>query len=67
MSKSLQGTKTHTNLKEAFAGRLVPQDPSDEPASVLLDRIRQARPSPVSVNAKATGRSRKPRQSELFE
>jgi type I restriction enzyme S subunit len=29
-------------LKEAFAGRLVPQDPSDEPASVLLDRIRAA-------------------------
>jgi type I restriction enzyme S subunit len=27
-------------LAEAFAGRLVPQDPSDEPASVLLDRIR---------------------------
>ncbi len=30
-------------LKEAFAGRLVPQDPNDEPASSLLDRIRTAR------------------------
>jgi len=30
-------------LKEAFAGRLVPQDPNDEPASVLLDRIRKER------------------------
>jgi type I restriction enzyme S subunit len=27
-------------LREAFAGRLVPQDRADEPASVLLDRIR---------------------------
>lgn len=26
-------------LREAFAGRLVPQDPKEEPASVLLDRI----------------------------
>ncbi len=30
-------------LREAFAGNLVPQDPNDEPASVLLDRIRDAR------------------------
>jgi type I restriction enzyme S subunit len=30
-------------LKAAFEGRLVPQDPSDEPASVLLDRIRAER------------------------
>ena len=27
-------------LKRAFSGQLVPQDPNDEPASVLLDRIR---------------------------
>ena len=30
-------------LARAFAGKLVPQDPSDEPASVLLDRIRAPR------------------------
>ena len=30
-------------LKKAFEGKLVPQDPSDEPASVLLQRIRSTR------------------------
>ena len=30
-------------LKHAFEGRLVSQDPNDEPASLLLERIRVAR------------------------
>ena len=30
-------------LERAFRDELVPQDPSDEPASVLLDRIRAER------------------------
>lgn len=30
-------------LKRAFSGRLVPQEPNDEPASVLLERIKATR------------------------
>lgn len=32
-------------LKKAFSGQLVPQDPNDEPASVLLERIRAEKAS----------------------
>lgn len=34
-------------LKKAFSGKLVAQDPNDEPASVLLERIRSEKESPV--------------------
>lgn len=44
-------------LNAAFTGALVPQDPADEPASALLDRIRAAR-----VTAKAAPRKRAPRK-----
>jgi type I restriction enzyme S subunit len=33
-------------LKQAFTGRLVPQDPTDEPATALLARITAARAAP---------------------
>jgi len=35
-------------LKRAFEGRLVPQDPNDEPAEVLLARIQAKRIAPKS-------------------
>ena len=42
-------------LKRAFEGKLVPQDPNDEPASVLLARIQQEREA-QAAQAKATKR-----------
>jgi type I restriction enzyme S subunit len=64
-------------LREAFAGRLVPQDPNDEPASNLLERIRRerngqknesikkrlSRKAPESVKLDATGAE----QVEIWE
>lgn len=46
-------------LAKAFSGDLVPQDPNDEPASVLLDRIRAARTEQPSK-----GRELKPRMTK---
>jgi type I restriction enzyme S subunit len=37
------GVTRQSLLREAFVGRLVPQDPNDEPASLLLERIRATR------------------------
>lgn len=46
-------------LRTAFAGRLVPQDANDEPASVLLERIRAQR----STSGKPA--ARRPRKAKI--
>ena len=52
--RQLDGVATQTQglrrsiLAAGFAGRLVPQDPSDEPASVLLERITASRPASLN-------------------
>ena len=50
-------------LKRAFEGRLVPQDPSDEPAEKLLERIRQQRQlAPTPTNGRPRFRPRRRRR-----
>ena len=47
-------------LKKAFSGQLVPQDPHDEPASVLLDRIRAEKEKAEKNNHSKKTKKKKP-------
>ena len=48
-------------LKKAFSGQLVPQDPHDEPASALLDRIRAEREKAAKNNRSKKTKKKKTR------
>lgn len=45
-------------LAKAFRGELVPQDPTNEPASVLLERIRAERAAAGAAPKRGHGRKR---------
>ncbi len=48
-------------LARAFRGELVPQDPNDEPASVLLDRIRAEREAAAAAGNARAGKKPQPK------
>lgn len=58
---------TQSILAKAFRGELVPQDPADEPAAVLLERIRRERAAAEPANKKARSASRKKKPERLFD
>lgn len=55
-------------LKKAFSGQLVPQDSNDEPASALLDRIRQEREATAGMkpNKKAARKRASKKQIRTY-
>ena len=55
-AKAFVDKLTQSILAKAFKGELVPQDPNDEPASVLLERIKAER---AKQAPKSRGKSRK--------
>lgn len=59
VSKNLAAGLRQSILKSAFTGQLVPQDPNDEPASVLLKRIAAERAAVQNQTASKRPRPRK--------
>jgi type I restriction enzyme S subunit len=57
-------TLNQSILAKAFRGELVPQDPTDEPASILLERIRAARASATPTAKPKRTRTPAPQPSQ---
>lgn len=53
-------------LKQAFEGKLVPKNPSDEPASALLKRIQKER-AEAETNGKPKKRTAKKKRGKVAQ
>ena len=58
-------TLNQSILAKAFRGELVPQDPNDEPASILLERIREEREKATAKKSKTKKTSSKKQEKQL--
>lgn len=69
ISQSLQQAEAlrQSILKKAFEGTLVPQDPTDEPASVLLERIRAERGAQMKIKPVKTKKVKKSKAERVPE
>ncbi|CAD5950936.1 MAG: hypothetical protein RLZZ532_3779 [Cyanobacteriota bacterium] len=52
-------------LKQAFEGKLVPQDPNDEPAEKLLERIKVEKAKQTTTKTKKKTQSKKQSDFQL--
>ncbi|WP_405331870.1 restriction endonuclease subunit S [Fibrobacter sp.] len=63
LNKELPEALKKSILQEAIQGKLVPQNPKDEPAQILLERIAASRNGDVSPWSKAIGSSKNSKKS----
>ncbi len=63
--RDFRGHYTPGDLKRAFESRLVPQDPTDEPAALLIERVRRERCSSyqATIGSSRSRQGRKPRKA----